>query len=669
MFLKKLSPAKTPSYGSVALALLCNLFLVYIVYALCRIVYVWVNWDAFSDNFGLLSFSNLIKGSLLFDSSAIMYTNSIYSLLMLLPLHIKERDWWQKMCKIIFMIMNSLAIVVNLTDAVYFSWGGRRTTMTIINEFSHESNLLSVFGMGMVQYWYVVIIGIAMIYLLNKIYVKPAQLSFVLNTKNTIKYYSLQLLYMLCFLPCCIACMRGGFTTAVRPITVSNANKYVNRPLEAAIVLNTPFSLLRTIGKNVFKNPKYFADNEVENIYTPLHVNTDTVPNTVQKTKNVVVLIVESFGREYIGKYNEHLENGNYKGYAPFMDSLLEQSLSFDYTFSNGRKSIDGMPSILSSIPHFIEPFILTPASLNNISGIAGELGKCGYSSAFFHGAENGSMGFEAFARTTGFKRYYGRTEYNADNRFDGDADFDGTWAIWDEPFMQFFALKMTEDLPQPFVSAIFTASSHHPYVIPKKYEQEFNIQGEETNPIHKSIRYTDMALRKFFETAKKQPWYENTIFVFTSDHTNIPDHPEYTTDLGVFGSPILFFDPSGEMLRGRQKCMAQQIDIMPTILQYLGYSNSYIAFGNNLLEAIPQEKTWAVNYSNGVYQLVSGDHVIQFDGKNITGVYNYKDDWFMKNNLKENQELTTKIDSMEQQLKAIIQSYILRMTENRLVE
>lgn len=100
------------------------------------------------------------------------------------------------------------------------------------------------------------------------------------------------------------------------------------------------------------------------------------------------------------------------------------------------------MPSILSSIPMFVEPFFLTPASMNNVSGLAGELKKEGYYSAFFHGAENGSMGFQAFARTTGFTDYFGRTEYDADKRFDGDKDFDGTWAIWDEPFMQFYATK-----------------------------------------------------------------------------------------------------------------------------------------------------------------------------------------------------------------------------------
>ncbi len=287
------------------------------------------------------------------------------------------------------------------------------------------------------------------------------------------------ILGLLIFVPLCVAGIRGGFTTAVRPITVSNATQYVNNSTESVLILNTPFSMIRTIGKDVFKDPGYFADNELNKIYTPVHEWHPSLGGAGEGY-NIVILIVESFGREYIGAYNEHLEGGNYKGYAPFIDSLYHESLSFDYTFANGRKSIDGMPSILSGIPCFIEPFFLTPASTNTVSGIAGMLGKKGYHSAFFHGAENGSMGFEAFAKATGFKEYYGRTEFDQDNRFGGEKEFDGTWAIWDEPFLQFYAMKMSA-FREPFVTAVFTASSHHPFAIPDKYKEAFDKDPDPT--------------------------------------------------------------------------------------------------------------------------------------------------------------------------------------------
>ena len=641
-------------YSSI-IAFFCNMALAYVAYGLCRVAFVLENWKTYADSWSENSFSDLLTGAWMFDTSAILYTNMLY-VLMLFPQHWKERDAWQKVAKWVFVIVNGLCVVMNLVDAVYFQYTGRRTTVTVFNEFSNEQNLGGIVGVELLNHWYLVLAGLLIIAMLWMLYVRPKGRP---KTRPLWAYYLLHLVVFVGYVPLSIFGMRGGATTAVRPITISNANQYVNKPVEAAIVLNTPFSLIRTINKKVFEEPAYFSDPaELEQVYTPVHVPSDTL---TQRRKNVVVLIVESFGREYIGAYNEQLEGGNYRGYTPFVDSLYQDCLSFDYTFCNGRKSIDGMPSILSSIPMFVEPFFLTPASLNDVSGLARELGNSGYYSAFFHGAENGSMGFQAFARTTGFNDYFGRTEYNADPRFNGDDDFDGMWAIWDEPFLQFFALKMTE-FKQPFVSAVFTASSHHPYVIPEKYREQFPEEGGQT--IHKCIRYTDLSLRRFFETARRQPWFDNTIFVFTSDHTNQTCHKEYQTDLGYFGAPILFFDPSGEMPRGRRHAVAQQIDIMPSVLGWLGYDCPYVAFGCDLFST-PDEDTWAVQYVGGdVYQYVKGDYVLQMDGDRVKAVYHYKDDWMLTRNLI---GTVPEQDQMERELKAIIQQYMHRMNNNQL--
>lgn len=344
----------------------------------------------------------------------------------------------------------------------------------------------------------------------------------------------------------------------------------------------------------------------------------------------------------------------------------MEHSLTFKYSYCNGRKSIDGMPSILSGIPMFVEPFFLTPAAANNVSGLARELKNDGYHSAFFHGAENGSMGFQAFARATGFDEYFGRTEYNEDERTGGDKDFDGTWAIWDEPFLQFYANRMSE-MRQPFITAVFTASSHHPYAVPEGWQATYKYGDKcspDKTPIHKCIRYTDNALREFFNTAKQQPWYANTLFVITSDHTNLSNHDYYQTDLGAFCSPIIFFDPSGELPAEMRDCIAQQIDIMPTVLDIVGYRKPYVAFGIDLMTTAGKD-TWAVNYLNGIYQYVKGDYLLQWDGEKTKAVYDFKRDSLLKRNLVNRMPAEAK--QMEREVKAVIQSYMERMTENRL--
>ena len=593
---------------------------------------------------------------------------------MLIPLHYKETRGWQITAKWIYIIVNGVCIATNLADCVYFKYTMRRTTASIFSEFSNEGNIGSIIGVEFLRHWYLVLLFVILMWALWKCYFMNG---FKFRTKATdmpqnkglLRYYIVQTLCFAIFIPLCICGMRGGATTAVRPITISNANQYVAHPQEAGIVLNTPFSLIRTIGKKVFEIPEYMSEQEMNALYSPVIIpnfspslnnsSSSLIPNSSKK--NVVILIVESFGREYIGGYNKWLDGGKYKGYTPFVDSLMQHSQTFLYSYCNGRKSIDGMPSILSGIPMFIEPFFLTPASMNDVSGIAGELKDKGYYSAFFHGADNGSMGFEAFARKTGFTDYFGRTEYNADKRFNGDKDFDGMWAIWDEPFLQFFATKMSE-FKQPFVSAVFTASSHHPYKVPEEYK---DIYKEEGIVIHKCIRYTDNAIRRFFDKAKTQPWYKNTLFVITSDHTNLSDHAYYQTDLGGFCSPIIFFDPSGDMKPGMRNAIAQQIDIMPTVLSYLGYDRKYVAFGCDLLTT-KDEDTWAVNYINGIYQYVKGDWLLQFDGQKAKALYRFRTDLLLKDNLLTKEPKIAA--DMERQVKAIIQSYMTRMVNNQLV-
>ena len=639
-----------------------NLMLAYVVYFLARILYLLLNYSYFAVDMTYGHLIELFMGGLVFDTSAILITNSLYIFLMLLPWHGKETRLYQQVCKWVFLCINGLALFVNCCDAVYFRFTMRRTTTTIFSEFSNEGNILSIFFKELVNHFYLVFIFGVIIWALYKFYRSTR-----LRQRHYVwwQYDVAMLLSLLFVAPFTVAGIRGGFTTAVRPITISNANQYADHPIEAALVLNTPFSLYRTIGKDVFVVPDYFSPEDLEVIYSPIHqpdiVTNDSVDSdTTFVKKNVVILIVESFGREYIGALNRSLDGGRYKGYTPFVDSLIARSVTFTHSYCNGRKSIDGMPSILSSIPMFVEPFFLTPASMNHVSGIARLLGDEGYETAFFHGAQRGSMGFQAFANATGFKAYYGREDFNADSRFGNDVDFDGTWAIWDEPFLQYYGAKMSE-MKEPFMTAVFTASSHHPYVVPEKYQ---DVYPEEGLIIHKCIRYTDMAIRKFFERVSHEPWFHNTIFVLTSDHTNLSDHAYYQTDLGGFCSPIIIYEPGNQSrIPEIQDKIAQQIDILPTVMGMLHYPRPYFAFGIDLFNT-PPEETWAVNYLNGIYQYVKKEHVLQFDGEKTIGIYALSDS-LMQNNL--NGQLPDQ-PWMEQDLKAIIQQYMSRMVEDRLM-
>ncbi len=281
-----------------------------------------------------------------------------------------------------------------------------------------------------------------------------------------------------------------------------------------------------------------------------------------------------------------------------------------------------------------------------------------GYSTAFFHGADNESLGFNAFVKQAGVEKYFGKNEFVADSRFGGMKEFDGKWGIWDEPFLQFFCAELSE-LPQPFMASVFTLSSHHPFAVPEKYKDVFVDEG--LHKLHKCIRYADYSIKRFFESARKQPWFDNTIFIITADHASSKrTHDVYMGEVGGFRVPIIIYDPSGELPTGRQPGIMQQMDIMPTMLNYVGYDRPYIAFGKDVLNT-PAEETWAFNW-DFYPQFFKGDYVMRMEnGRDISEIYNYREDPLLKNNLKDKLPGNIQQD-MYTEMCAIIQSYMDRM-------
>lgn len=632
--------------GAVAI----NMLVAYLVMMITRVVFFFVNWTTFAPYMSWSLAGTMLKGAWVFDTSALLYLNAAYIVLALLPIPQKETRFFDNILKWIYVVTNAAGVAANLMDSVYVQYTGRRTTISVFSEFANENNVASILLGETAKHWYLILVFLFCLLLLWGCFARPN--SAVWGKKW--HYYVAQAVSLMIVVPVAIVGMRGSVTAGTKPITINNANQYVNRPIEGTVVLNTPFTLIRSIGHKPFVDPKYMSQQEMQSTYVPIIYPDSAV---VAVRKNVVVLIVESMGKEYIGAYND------YKGHMPFIDSLVSQSMTFRYSYANGRKSMDAMPSVLSGIPMMVEPFFLTPATFNDVHGLPGMLKSRGYYSAFFHGAHNISMGFSAFAHSIGFDSYIGLDEYcqSRNPNYHGMKDFDGKWAIYDEPFLQFM-LDQVNTFKQPFVVGAFTASSHEPYHIPEQYENVFKEGGL---PIYKAVSYTDLALRRFFERASRQPWYQNTIFVLCADHTNLHEHPQYMTDLGLYSIPIIFYTPDGSLTPAmRSDVIAQQTDIMPTLMHLLGYDKPYVAFGCDLMST-PPEQTWAFNYNNGVYQYLKGDLMLQFDGTKAVGLYRFKSDPLLKRNLvgKLPQQAL-----LEKALKALIQQYMQRMNGNQLI-
>ncbi|MFC5283175.1 LTA synthase family protein [Pedobacter alpinus] len=635
--------------SNIYIALVLRLLIIFLLYTVGRAVFLIFNLNSFT-GLNIHELYRIFLGGLKFDLSAIIYVNILFIISQIIPFKFVYNIKYQKLSAYLFYIPNAIGILANTSDIVYYPFTLKRTTFSVFSQFENESNLSKLFfKFAFLDYWYITVFFILMLFLMVWLY-KKIKIGLPIISKP-IPYYVGTTMMMLVLFWFCIAAMRGGFRHSTRPITLSNAGEFVTDPAEINIVINTPFSIIRTVKTKPLKKVSYFNQSALDSLYNPIK-NSNEANQSFNK-KNIVVLVLESFSREYIGSFNKNLDNGKYKGYAPFLDSLKSVSLSFNNAYANGRKSIEGLPSVIASIPGINEPFVLGYYSGNKINSLASLLGKEGYHTSFFHGAPNGSMGFSSFVNVAGVKNYYGKTEYN------NDADFDQIWGIWDEPFLQYWA-KQLNTFKEPFFSNIFTVSSHHPFKVPSQYEGKF---PKGTLPIHQNIGYTDMALKKFFQAAQKSAWYKNTIFVITADHSTVAWHDEYKTLLGAFAVPIMIFDPSGN-LKGEIDRPVQQIDILPTIMNYLHYDKPYFAFGNDMLK--PSENQFVINTINGDYQIIMGNYLMIYRNDKVLKLFNYKDDIFLKNDIKETAQI--QVEKMEQHLKAFIQQYNDHMINNDLI-
>ena len=634
--------------GNIYLALFYRMALAMFLFSICRIGFYLFNQDSFQGISGG-TWVNLLSGGLRFDLTAVIYTNALVILMLILPFEFRFNRIYQRVCSYLFFICNGAALATNVADFIYYPFTGRRTTADVFQQFENETNMGGLFFRFLMDYWYALIFWIVLIILMvwldRKIKIEGPQL------KSKIAFYSFSLAAIPLIGLLLVGGTRGGYKHSTRPITLVDAGQYVKEPSQVNIVLNTPFAIYRTLGKTKIKRVNYFTDNEVEKIFTPvLQVGSDS---TAMNKKNVVVIILESFSREFFGFYNRQRENGTYQGYTPFLDSLITKSKTFEYSFATGRKSIDALPSVIASIPQMGVPYTLTPFSGNPINSLGSILKQEGYYTSFFHGAPNGSMGFQAFMNIAGIEKYYGLSEY------DNDADFDGMWGIWDEKFVLFMAEEQKK-IKQPFLSVFFSVSSHHPFAIPKEYENQFT-GGRE--PILRCIQYTDYALKRYFEKVSQESWFKNTVFVITADHvsSNILFKDGYSLR-DRYTVPIIFFEPDVEVTLNMDSTIASQIDIMPTLLGKLGYNKKFISFGRDLFNTQSQPRTW--NVTDGVFNYYEHDFVLRFDGNKTIGLFNFKLDTQFKNNLLlENPEIA---QALENQIKAIIQQYNNRMIDKK---
>ena len=630
-------------FRSRPIILLIRLFYILILYALCRLLFFLFNHSSF--NTSTIELIKINIYGLRFDLSAIFFINILYIILFLLPVQWLQRGKGAKFLMILFISINAIGLLLNCIDFAFFKFIFRRMTWDVIKGSLIGDDFTSMFFQYVKDFWYVLIIWIGLLLILIYLYKKVPTL--INNDKGKIQVLLHSLLNLIISLSISVILFRGGLQ--LRPISIVTAGEYTTSE-NIPLILNTPFSIFTTFQMNSIQPKNYFSEEKCKKNFNPvLSLRKDSI-NDKFIPKNIVIIIVESLSEEYIGKLNK---NKNHTSYTPFLDSLIDYCYYSEYSFANAKRSIEGIPAVSSGLPALTDDAFLTSTfSGNKISSLPMLLKPFNYYSAFFHGGKNGTMNFDSYASSAGYEKYFGKNEYN------NDKDFDGEWGIFDEEFLQFAASKMNS-FNKPFISTIFTLSSHHPYTIPQKHKGQFK---KGTLEIHESIGYTDFSLKRFFDTLKKYSWFDNTLFVITADHASIAESTYYKNSVGIYAVPILFYQHNSKFI-GKMQKVTQQIDIIPTILDNINYPYPFVSFGRSVFDTL--QPHFAITYFSNTYQLIKGDFVFHFSNDKAKALYNYKSDSELKNNLLLTKKNTA--DSLEIFTKSYIQQFYNRMIKNQL--
>jgi len=631
---------------------LYRIFLVYLFYAIARGLFFALNSDFMGEPASILLFLKLSFYGLQFDTAAICYVNLLFILLSLLPLRINTKPTYQKTLFYVYFITNGLAYLTNFIDVLYYPYSKSRLTSASYAVIENEQNKMVLLFNFLGMYWYVVLLFIFLIWLWIFLYKRVKVTEQHLPTKPY--FITSVLVFVLVGLGVLTGIRGGTLEHSSRPINIVDASRHTNITGQADAILNTPFTLIRTLGKNKGFKEYHFVDEA--------YINESLKPikqyNREVATKpNVVLFILESFGKEYWGCMNTKTHIPDFKSYTPFLDSLSVHSFVLDNAYCTGRQSIHGMSSMLAGIPTMQVAYTSSPFAQQKVQSIVSIAKEMGYDTSFFHSAPNGSMGFLGFSNILGFDHYYGKNEYN------NDADDDGHWGIWDEPFFQYMCRTYSQK-KQPFLGTIFTLSSHHPFQIPKQYEGKFPKGNLE---IHQCIGYTDYALKQFFECAKKQPWYNNTIFAFVNDHPNQIYYDLYKEPITGKGAAIMFYSPNPNLVpKGVNSDITQQIDIYPSLVDLMGYHKPFRSWGRSVFANLPDETPRAFISDALMYQMMQGNYIYIIDetGK-VNGVYK-KEDGALKNNLL-GKEDNAEIQKGIKDLKAFMQDYMDRIINHKL--
>jgi phosphoglycerol transferase MdoB-like AlkP superfamily enzyme len=559
----------------------------------------------YPDDFHSLSIGQLLVAfivGLRFDISITVMMIGIPLLLLLLPFRWSHHRYWQYALGGLIFVAWILFILLMVMDSIYFGQVHRHIGSEV-NTLSNDVG--SMVSIALMEY-------------------KTALLLFALATSMGawlwwrllrpipahphspwLRLVMLPLLFLLLLIA-----GRGGFTG--KPMGVGEAF-FSDSLAQGYLTMNGAFAILHALIEKQPPVKSFMPQAQAEAIvqaqlaspnvhfsnpnYPLARITTDELH---KKKPNVVVLMLESWGALHIDAVRREMKLPPL-GATPNFDHLANQGRLYTHFYANGQRSIQGAAAILASQPTLPSMPLLGLGMEQNRLSFLGELALSqNYQTIFLQSSDHSSFHFDSIAARAGFKEYRGAEEIPNVHEHPKQAK---TWGTWDHNTFQ-EANKLFASSQKPFLGFIFTSTTHTPWIIPDSRWNKYT-SGSDRDKFLNTLLYADWALGQLIDAAKRDGYFDDTIFVITADHANeFVEKSEYVPN--QFHIPLLIVGPG--IKAGIDERTGSQVDIIPTLIDLCGWSTPYAGLGRSLMESTSIEERAAFTVRGDVMDWISND-------------------------------------------------------------
>ena len=361
-------------------------------------------------------------------------------------------------------------------------------------------------------------------------------------------------------------------------------NNYTNE-----ITANGIYSLFSAFKNNELSYQDFYITYEdIEKRPLPLIGVMDVRSDKPRQFKNVVFIMMESMSAQFMGRYGA---KGNF---TPNLDALAKISLNFSNLYATGTRTVRGLEALTLSIPPSPGRSIVKRPNNENLFSLGYIFRDRGYRTKFIYGGYGYFDNMNYFYENNGFE-IVDRTDLS-----DEEVTFSNAWGVADEDLFKKTIKEAQRDYGEgkPFMYMVMTTSNHRPYTFPKNTA---NIPVEGGGRMA-GVRYADYAIGRFFEDAKNEPWFNDTIFVIVADHT-AGAAGKTSLPPSRYHIPAMFYAP-GFIEPQEINKLASQIDLPVTLLSVLGFDYKSRFVGRDIMKNAFVERAFIATFQKlGIYQ------------------------------------------------------------------